>query len=104
MGQEEAVCHTQSDFAQIYPESGGGETRSWISPENRKEEGFVKRPEEEKIESWQKKESVKEVILKQAMIIAFFECITKVFYVDKKDIFRNIGNDDEDGLMTVRQV
>lgn len=64
VGQEEAVCHTQSAFAQIDPESGG-ESRSWISPQKRRE-GFCEKAGRGGDQILANKESVKELILKKS--------------------------------------
>ena len=64
VGQEEAVCHTQSAFAQIDPESGG-ETRSWISPQKRRG-GFFEKAGRGGDQILANKESVKELILKKS--------------------------------------
>ena len=64
VGQEEAICHTQSAFAQIDPESGG-ESRSWISPQKRRE-GFCEKAGRGGDQILANKESVKELILKKS--------------------------------------
>ena len=90
MGQEEAVCHTQSAFAQIDPESGG-ETRSWISPQKRRE-GFCEKAGRGGDQILANKESVKELILKKTFYkVALLEHIITAgpyFLSGQKDIVK----------------